>query len=339
MARKKELMELENPSMEGNNPLDGTGTEAVAFPGEGEGTPPEADGDGMDLNELLGSMDQEPAAAPDLAEGGELPELTEEEIFGEGPEGSDGTGTTHGADEESNVSEEAQPEQAALSETGNASAKTRRTTRRKKEEPSAETDGDAQKAETETLEGMEAVADSVPDPLATDADTDKSGLADDTAEKAEETIPQEETEPTGAGLEDTPFPSAEGIAGAMARSMTSPSRRTAARGRKEEAPVLTLEVRGEVETEESRGDAIWHEIHNAYRTRRILTGQLGGIEQTDNGKTITIVDYKGFRIVIPLKEMMINVGRSPSGQEYAELMLRQNKILGNMLGGRRSTLS
>ena len=30
--------------------------------------------------------------------------------------------------------------------------------------------------------------------------------------------------------------------------------------------------------------------------------------------------------------MMINVGRSPSGQEYAELMLRQNKILGNMLG-------
>ena len=29
---------------------------------------------------------------------------------------------------------------------------------------------------------------------------------------------------------------------------------------------------------------------------------------------------------------MINLGRSPSGQEYADLMLRQNKILGNMLG-------
>ena len=329
MARKKELMELENPSMEGNNPLDGTGTEAEAFPGEG--TPPEADGDGMDLNELLGSMDQEPAAAPDLAEG-DLPELTEEEIFGEGPEGSGGTG--HGTDGESDISGESQPEQAALSETGSSSAKTRRTTRRKKEEPSAETDGDAQKAETETPEGMEAVADSVPDPLAADADTDtdKSGLADDTAEKAEETIPQEETEPTGAGLEDAPLPSAEGTAGTAVPPAASPSRRTAARGRKEEAPVLTLEVRGEVETEESRGDAIWHEIHNAYRTRRILTGQLGGIEQTDNGKTITIVDYKGFRIVIPLKEMMINVGRSPSGQEYAELMLRQNKILGNMLG-------
>lgn len=111
-----------------------------------------------------------------------------------------------------------------------------------------------------------------------------------------------------------------------------PAPRRTASGKRAEAPVLTLEARGEVETEESREDVIWHEIHNAYRTRRILTGQLGGIEQADNGKTIAIVDYKGFRIVIPLKEMMINVGRNPSGQEYAELMLRQNKILGNMLG-------
>jgi len=99
-----------------------------------------------------------------------------------------------------------------------------------------------------------------------------------------------------------------------------------------EAPVLTIESHAEVETQAEQEDVIWHEIHNAYRTRRILAGQLGGIEQTDAGKTVAIVDYKGFRIVIPMKEMMINLGRSPSGQEYAELMLRQNKILGNMLG-------
>ncbi|MEA4845761.1 MAG: S1 RNA-binding domain-containing protein [Clostridiaceae bacterium] len=99
-----------------------------------------------------------------------------------------------------------------------------------------------------------------------------------------------------------------------------------------EAPVLTIESHAEVETQAEQEDVIWHEIHNAYRTRRILTGQLGGIEQTDAGKTVAIVDYKGFRIVIPMKEMMINLGRSPSGQEYVELMLRQNKILGNMLG-------
>lgn len=98
------------------------------------------------------------------------------------------------------------------------------------------------------------------------------------------------------------------------------------------ALILTIRSREEVETQEDREDVIWHEIHNAYRTRRILTGQLGGIEQLDNRKTVAVVDYKGFRIIIPIKEMMINLGRSPSGQEYADLMLRQNKILGNMLG-------
>ena len=138
MARKKELMELENPSMEENNSLDGTDTEAGAFHGEGGGTPPETDGDGMDLNELLGSMDQEPAADPDRTDG-DLPELTEEEIFGETPENPDGAGTVHGAPGESDTPGEAQPESAAPPEPNSAAAKTRRTTRRKKEEPPAET--------------------------------------------------------------------------------------------------------------------------------------------------------------------------------------------------------
>lgn len=39
-------------------------------------------------------------------------------------------------------------------------------------------------------------------------------------------------------------------------------------------------------------DIIWHEIHNAYRTRHAL-GMLSGIERTEAGKTIAIVDYKG----------------------------------------------
>lgn len=120
--------------------------------------------------------------------------------------------------------------------------------------------------------------------------------------------------------------------GTSAEASEVPAPHRTARTGNAAASVLTIESRGEVETAEAREDAIWHEIHNAYRTRKILTGQLGGIEQTDAGKTIAIVDYKEFRIVIPLKEMMINLGRSPSGQEYTELMLRQNKILGNMLG-------
>lgn len=99
-----------------------------------------------------------------------------------------------------------------------------------------------------------------------------------------------------------------------------------------DSSVLTIEARADVETPEDQEEIAWHEIRNAYRTRRMLTGVLGGIEQTEAHKTIAIVDYKGFRVVIPIKEMMIILGRAPSGQEYTDLMLRQAKILGSMLG-------
>lgn len=96
--------------------------------------------------------------------------------------------------------------------------------------------------------------------------------------------------------------------------------------------VLTIDARGEVESEQYQEDTIWHDIRNAYRTRRILTGYLGGLEQTEDGKTLIIVEYKGFRVVIPMKEMMISLGRRPSGTAYADLMRRQNQILSTMMG-------
>lgn len=98
------------------------------------------------------------------------------------------------------------------------------------------------------------------------------------------------------------------------------------------APILTLEARADVDTEESLADIAWHEIHNAYRTRRILTGTLGGLEQTDNGKTIAVVEYKGFRIIIPLKEMIFNYQNNLTGDEYTQMIIRQNKLLSRMLG-------
>lgn len=143
------------------------------------------------------------------------------------------------------------------------------------------------------------------------------------APPAEDALPAEEPAGGAQPVEEL-APTAEAV------PQKAPAPRRPAR--QKAAPILTIETRGEVETQETREDIIWHEIHNAYRTRKILTGILSGIEQTDAGKTIAIVDYKGFRIVIPLKEMMINLGRSPSGQEYAEMVIRQNKILGNMLG-------
>ena len=95
--------------------------------------------------------------------------------------------------------------------------------------------------------------------------------------------------------------------------------------------ILTLNVDDEVETPQSREDTIWHELQNAYRTHKILTGILGGIERSENGSTIVVIYYKEMRVVIPLSEMMINLPQDDA-HDYGELNLRQNKILGNMLG-------
>ena len=95
--------------------------------------------------------------------------------------------------------------------------------------------------------------------------------------------------------------------------------------------ILTLNADSEVETPESREDTIWHELQNAYRTRKILTGNLGGIEKMDGGGTIAVIYYKDMRVVIPLSEMMINLVEDEA-HDYGELVQRQNKILGNMLG-------
>lgn len=64
----------------------------------------------------------------------------------------------------------------------------------------------------------------------------------------------------------------------------------------------------------------------------MLTGTLGGVEQTESGLTLAIVDYKGFRVAIPIKEMMLYTDRMPSGRAYLELMSRLNRILTTMLG-------
>lgn len=86
-----------------------------------------------------------------------------------------------------------------------------------------------------------------------------------------------------------------------------------------------------IETQKSKEDLTWHEITNAYRTRRILIGTLGGIERLEGGSTITIVYYKNFRVVIPMTEMMINLVEDET-HNYGELSLRQNKIVNTMLG-------
>ncbi len=153
---------------------------------------------------------------------------------------------------------------------------------------------------------------------------------------SKETIP--DGEDTGPAAKTTGSPETS-----SGKNASKPARkRTKASTAKAETPdtpvkktapssILTLSADAEVETPESREDTIWHELQNAYRTRKILTGTLGGIEKMEGGGTIAVVYYKEMRVVIPLAEMMINLVED-AAHDYGELVQRQNKILGNMLG-------
>lgn len=129
--------------------------------------------------------------------------------------------------------------------------------------------------------------------------------------------------------------------GGMDGEEPAPPRRPRGRPRRtESAPaadprrdrVLTIEARDEVQTAEEREAIIWHEIQNAHWTRRILTGTLDGVERTESGLTVAVVNYKGFRVAIPVKEMLLFTGRVPSGAEFQELMSRMRGILTARLG-------
>lgn len=94
--------------------------------------------------------------------------------------------------------------------------------------------------------------------------------------------------------------------------------------------VLTIDVDSHVETMEEQEDARWHQLLNAHRTKKILTGQLGGIERLDSGWVVAITYYNGFRILIPMDEMMINL--MGDGRENSDTLNRQTRIANNMLG-------
>ena len=59
-------------------------------------------------------------------------------------------------------------------------------------------------------------------------------------------------------------------------------------------------------------------------------GQLGGIEKLESGWMVAVTYYNGFRIIIPMNEMMINL--SGDGRENADTLNRQVRIANNMLG-------
>ena len=94
--------------------------------------------------------------------------------------------------------------------------------------------------------------------------------------------------------------------------------------------VLTIDVDAQVESMEEQEEARWHQLLNAHRTRKILTGQLRGIEKLESGWMVAVTYFNGFRIIIPMNEMMINL--QGDGRENADTLNRQVRIANNMLG-------
>lgn len=199
-------------------------------------------------------------------------------------------------------------------------------------EETTETSGSAEPISTDEVsaEGDFGMAETLPLPEETVSADEHDGQdtipAGNSTEPAEETGNPSEVSSSG-GAASRP---ARRRAKASAAKTTAPDVPTPA---KKSAPssILTLSADTEVETQENREDTIWHELQNAYRTRKILTGTLGGIEKMEGGGTIAVVYYKEMRVVIPLAEMMINLVED-AAHDYGELVQRQNKILGNMLG-------
>lgn len=96
--------------------------------------------------------------------------------------------------------------------------------------------------------------------------------------------------------------------------------------------ILTIEAKAQVSTEDIKADIAWHEIQNAFKTRRTLTGMLSGIEKNEASQYYAVADYNGFRIVIPLKEMFCDFPTNLHGDDYKKAVLAFHKIMNSMLG-------
>lgn len=97
-----------------------------------------------------------------------------------------------------------------------------------------------------------------------------------------------------------------------------------------EAPILTIIAYDEVQTPQKIDATIWHEIQDAYITRKILTGTLDGIESTESGDCIAVAHYKSFRVIIPITEMTLLKRRE--GENKIQYHDRLHKLLNRMLG-------
>lgn len=217
-TKKKEILEQDVPVIETVMSESETLPADTAQP---ESLPADA-GDGLDLNELLGQMDQPPedTSAEDMAEA-PLPELTEEEMFGDTPAETDEQSTAPAdmPEDSDGQAPDVYENNADAVQEPPASPKPKRTSRKKKEAAAPE----------------ETVTEEVPTETTESADTAETIL--DTEEPA--------VEPDAPAVEEAADPA----------TTPSPPRRQP-RPQRSEAPVLTIRSRDDVETAEDRHDII-----------------------------------------------------------------------------------
>ena len=235
--KKKELLEQENSVPET------TALDSTAIPADDMVIPDVASTDSEDLNTLLATMD-----LPDDA--GTLPELAENEVFGDTPVGKDEDDaelpSAEDADAEQNgetvddYSEELPADQERADEEINTA-------------PNSETVEKPQRIsrKKKTTAASETAAAEVPVPRTnTENSTMDEAFVEDTAMEDE------------AVSADTTVPIKKHSPEVTASQ--APPRRQNAQSRRDTS-ILTIRSREDVETTEDRENIIWHEIHNAYR--------------------------------------------------------------------------
>ena len=92
-------------------------------------------------------------------------------------------------------------------------------------------------------------------------------------------------------------------------------------------PVLFVDKNEEIVSEKEQQETNWHEIKNAYITKRILTGNLVGMEKTPHDNHIIgVTYYNGYKIIIPASELI------ELANKEVDTEVRYQKIISSMIG-------
>lgn len=150
--------------------------------------------------------------------------------------------------------------------------------------------------------------------------------------QAEEIEPQDEP-PAAEPPASTPRRRRASAAASEQGEAASPAltRRRRAASTAPAPKVLAIDEESKVQSAEEKEAYLWMELRNSLRTKRPLSGILGGVERTSSGLPLAIVYYKDMRVVIPATEMNIRLeDHRESGDK--ELHNRYAQILSWMMG-------